>query len=446
VQGDPFFWDTVQLASKHAHFFYENGMRWLPLPIEIDSGHPPLLGYYLGGLWTIFGKSLVVSHWAMAPFLALLVYLPFQIAKAVGQEKWAWLLMVLLWADPVLLGQSALVSPDILVAAGFLSVVWGWKAARRSWVVVGALLLCSSSMRGMMTCAALGLWVTLELYFRQADRKELLRSWIPFLPGAILGISFLIWHYETTGWIGHFEGSTWAAAFERVDGRGFLRNILIVGWRWVDFGRIAEWGLVAFLFFRAKRLGKAEWWLLVGCLVLFLSPSAFIYANLSAHRYFLPLFMAFHLAVWSTILEQNWLEKTKRWLGYGIGFVLITGNLWIYPKGISMDWDATLAQRSYHPLREEALRYLDSLEIDYSKVGSAFPNLNSGEMLLLNGDQRRFSSLNLDENEWVLASNVFNDIDLPEYTHLEAHWDLVRQWEKRGVWIQLYRRRTQAGR
>jgi hypothetical protein len=54
--------------------------------------------------------------------------------------------------------------------------------------------------------------------------------------------------------------------------------------------------------------------------------------------------------------------------------------------------------------------------------------------------------LNLDENEWVLASNVFNDIDLPEYTHLEAHWDLVRQWEKRGVWIQLYRRRTQAGR
>ena len=67
VQHDPFFWDTVQLASKHAHHFYENGLRWTPLPPEIDSGHPPVFGYYLALAWTCFGKTLPASHCAMPP-------------------------------------------------------------------------------------------------------------------------------------------------------------------------------------------------------------------------------------------------------------------------------------------------------------------------------------------------------------------------------------------
>ena len=33
----PFFWDTLQLASRHAHFFYENGFSSLFLPNDMDS-------------------------------------------------------------------------------------------------------------------------------------------------------------------------------------------------------------------------------------------------------------------------------------------------------------------------------------------------------------------------------------------------------------------------
>jgi hypothetical protein len=89
---------------------------------------------------------------------------------------------------------------------------------------------------------------------------------------------------------------------------------------------------------------------------------------------------------------------------------------------------------------------LDSLQVPFEEVGSAFPNLNTGEMLLLNGDQRSFSPLDLNENEWVFASNIFNDIDLPEYVILENQWDLLRHWERNGVWVQLYRRKPQAGK
>jgi len=42
----PFFWDTVQLASKHASWFYQNRFRDLLLPVDFDSGHFPVLGLY----------------------------------------------------------------------------------------------------------------------------------------------------------------------------------------------------------------------------------------------------------------------------------------------------------------------------------------------------------------------------------------------------------------
>jgi len=394
----------------------------------------------------LLGKSLAVSHWAMAPFLWLLIYLPLQLAKGIGKGPWAWLLLLLIWSDPVLLGQAVLVSPDILVAAGFLSVVYGRKTGKQAWVLGGALLLCSASMRGMMTCAALGLWIALELFLEKAAWKTVWRSGLVFLPAGLAGIVFLVWHYTATGWMGHFEGSTWSAAFQRVDTRGFLKNIAVVGWRWTDFGRLAEWGLVLYWMLRSSRWGGKSWWLLVACLVLFLSPSALLYANLSAHRYFLPLFIAFHIGVWNALVEQDWTKSTKRWAGLGVSLILVLGNCWIYPKGISMDWDSTLAHRAYHPLREEALHYLDSLQVPFEEVGSAFPNLNTGEMLLLNGDQRSFSPLDLNENEWVFASNIFNDIDLPEYVILENQWDLLRHWERNGVWVQLYRRKPQAGK
>ena len=69
VSGNFFFWDTVQLSSKQAHFYYTNGYKDLLLPNSIDSGHPPIMGMALAFLWKIFSKSLIVSHLFIFPFL-----------------------------------------------------------------------------------------------------------------------------------------------------------------------------------------------------------------------------------------------------------------------------------------------------------------------------------------------------------------------------------------
>ncbi|MBK8112814.1 MAG: hypothetical protein IPK46_22180 [Saprospiraceae bacterium] len=56
-----FFWDTVQLASKQAHHFYEGSMFDFLLPDDIDSGHLPFMGWMLAWAWKILGKTLWIS-------------------------------------------------------------------------------------------------------------------------------------------------------------------------------------------------------------------------------------------------------------------------------------------------------------------------------------------------------------------------------------------------
>lgn len=445
VRQDPFFWDTVQLASKHAHFFFQNKLHWGLLPENIDSGHPPLLGWYLAAVWTIFGKTLAASHWAMAPFVVANACLLYRLGLRFGAHpNHAIWLPLLAFADPVLLGQSALASPDIVLVTGFLLAIEGSLGYRRWMLGLGVLLLCSISMRGMMVGMAL-------LVFETLNWIGLKRKQVPpyfavfFLPGFLFAAWFYAWHWKAAGWIGFHANSPWAPAFEKVGPDGWLKNCLILGWRWLDFGRVFEWvavmGIATFSWKSAR-----TWWRhskalpLVLVLLVFLSPSALLYHNLSAHRYFLPAFLAFHFLTVEFLTGSGLSEKIKTAVLILLLAGLATGNCWIYPRGISMDWDSTLAHRPYHILRAEMVDYLDAQKIDFAGVGSAFPNLNTGEDLLLNGDTRRFSEKDFSTNRYVLASNVFNDFSEADYALLQRDWILEKRLERSGVWLELYHR------
>lgn len=441
-QNDPFFWDTVQLGSKHAHFFYDNGLRWAPLPADIDSGHPPVFGWLLAACWTVFGKTLPVGHWMMLPFLIGNIFLLWRLGRQLGGDQWAFWLLPLVLLDPVVLGQSALVSPDIALLFWFLLSVEALSADRRWPLVLGILGLCSISMRGMMTAGALFASMSLQVMLVRVSVWDKAKALSLFLPGFVFAAWFLIWHLLATGWLGFHAGSPWAGAFSRVDAAGFLKNCAIVGWRWTDFGRGFEWLVVFFFLFspRLKPWVNKQWWLYLVLLLLFLTPSALLYRNLSAHRYFLPAFVVFHLIVFQGIVQCGWSNFWKKTVLLGLIIGMATGNLWIYPRGISMDWDSTLAHQPYHRLRADMIRFLETQNIDFSTVGSAFPNLNSGENLLLDGDQRQFAAKDFEHNDYVLASNVFNDFSEADYAVLEKNWRLVKRVEHAGVWMELYRR------
>ncbi len=443
VQEDPFFWDTVQLASKHAHHFYENGLRWLPLPTELDSGHPPLLGYYLACMWQLWGKSLAVSHWSMFPFVAGVALLLWQIGFRLSGSAWKGMgLVALAAADPVVAAQSGLVGPDIALLFFFLLAVEGlWQ--RRWWLVAtGVLGLCALSLRGMMTAAGLMLWPLYLLWTSGRWRwRHVMGAWVAFLPGWTFAAGFLWWHQRAVGWTGFHPASPWAAAFEPVDAAGFLRNAGVWAWRWLDFGRLWEWMGLSVLWWRPeiRRQPAVKYWVaLWAYITLFLSPSALLYQNLSAHRYFLPAFTALHIVFWQSWMLSRHQELRKWGLLAGVLLGLSTGNLWVYPHGIAMGWDATLAHRSYHTLRQEAMRFIDRQGIPLSAIGTAFPNFNRGTHLLLDSDDRSWAVFDPAANAYALISNVFNDVSPEDRGLLRRRGRLLWRAERGGVWLELY--------
>lgn len=229
-----------------------------------------------------------------------------------------------------------------------------------------------------------------------------------------------------------------------------LRNILIVGWRWLDFGRVFVW-LALFGLIGKSVLSKQNplrddivfrnLLLLLLCLAVFLTPSSVLLKNVSAHRYVLPGFLALNLLTFRLLATASMSARSRVIITVFLVIALAFGNRWIYPRGIAMGWDATLAHLPYHDLRKEALEYLDRENIDFQTVGSAFPNLNTGENLLLNGDERRFAYKDYATNRFVFASNIFNDFSEADYVILNKDWVMMKRFEKAGVWIEIYRRK-----
>lgn len=103
-----------------------------------------------------------------------------------------------------------------------------------------------------------------------------------------------------------------------------------------------------------------------------------------------------------------------------------------------MGWDATLAHRPYHALRAEAVHFLEKKGIPLERVGTAFPNRNTGEHLLLNGDRRLWAAFDPQANEYALISNVFNDVSPEDRAYLRQHRRLWWRGEQSGVWLELY--------
>jgi hypothetical protein len=353
----------------------------------------------------------------------------------------------LLLADPVLATQASLISPDLVLLFFFLFALEGVWSNRQWMFVLGVFGLMLISMRGMMAGAALGIWVALRDWRQiRTNPGMLFRKALPFLPGLLAALVFLLWHYKQTGWIGYHEASPWAAGFRRSDIGGIARNTAVLIWRWLDAGRLVEWMALGYLIWLLVkgRVGAPshDVLLLALSVTLLLSPSALLYDNLSAHRYFLPAFTCFHLLVFNWISTKIRQSATRIVLYTGCCVILASGHAWIYPRGVSMDWDCTLAHRHYHTLRSDMRTYLDSQGIDIQTVGSAFPNLNTGEDLMLNGDTSAFAAFDLDSQQYILTSNVFNDIDREHYSKLEAGWVREKYLERGGIWMALFRKKT----
>ena len=445
VRHHVFFWDTIQLGSKHAHWYFENDFRYLLLPDEIDSGHPPAFGMYLAGVWKLFGKSLAASHLAMLPFLLGLIVLLFRIGDYFGGRENSWMLALLAVADPVLAGQAVLVSPDIALACFFLLVLYGILARQTGAQILGAMGLAVISTRGMMLMGILYLFGLL-LHWNK-NWLAPVRQVLPYIPGGLLALTFLAYHYQMKGWVGYHADMPWAPSFERVGLPGIFRNAVTLAWRLADYGRVFIWlplGWLAYRWWKSRTPYRNEkvqkaFWLLALCLPL-LSITFLLYRGLHGHRYLLPIFLSLSIFFYTLLVHTPLTLRIRRLL-FGAALAgLLTGNLWIYPDTVSQGWDSTLAHLPYSRLRHEMLGYLAEQNIPLESVGTAFPEIGPLKFKEANDDQRGMKEKGLSTDSYIFYSNVMNDFRDDEILSLRREWRIVEQWKKGGVRVVLYQR------
>lgn len=442
-----FFWDTVQLGAKHALFYYENDFSKILLPDGFDSGHIPAFGMYLALCWKIFGKSLAVSHFSMLPFLFGIVWQSYLLIKKYIKREYLFFALIIFLADPTLLGQASLVSPDIPLVFLFLMGLNAVLRNNNSLLVLSITGLFLVSMRGMMVAFAIFL---LDIFFnvqfsgiKHTIIQLLKKSWI-YIPGLLIFIVFSFYHFKMKGWIGYHDDSPWAESFIKVDFKGIIYNLGIFVWRLWDFGRIFLW-IVFFIItvrkFRKLKSDKIFHQFLIILLVvgISLSVSFIFYRYLSGHRYILPVYLVFSLLTVYLVFEKLESEKV-RYVVFFILFVsLLSGNLWIYPPKIAQGWDSSLAHLPYYNLRKDMMYYLKERGIEIEDVSCTFPNNMEQKYLHLNRSEKKHSELNLDKNQYVLYSNIYNDFSDEQIDRLKTDFILEKKMEKRGVFIQLYK-------
>ena len=352
----------------------------------------------------------------------------------------------LLLLDPVLLSQSTLITPDIPLVFFFLLGLNAIENKRTAWLTIAVAGLALISMRGMMTAAGLYLYAVITGWDR--GRAWWLRLWktaLPFIPGGLLALAFLGYHYHVKGWIGYHPDSPWAPGFERVGFRGLLKNIAVAGWRWLDFGRVFLWLGLGFLLWRGgwksfKDPAVRKAFTLVVCIAFVLSISFLTYSGLQAHRYLLPAFLSFTL-LFLAVLQHARIHRKVRTGTLLVALMgLATGNCWIYPDKVSQGWDSTLAHWPYYSLRHEMLARIQAEGIPLDRIGTAFPEIGPLKYRDLSGRTDGMVEKDLEHQKWILYSNVMNDFTDAEIDSLASSWIKTRELKNFGVKFILYQR------
>lgn len=441
------FWDNVLFVSKVGTSLYNNGIfNWAAIPMDIDSGHPPFIGSYMALGWTVFGRSLLVSHLLMLPFVfGVMLQILRTCSYFVGDIKSIFLLFLLVVIDPTLLAQLVQVNPELIQMFFFFLALNG-ILYNNSWQkTLGLAFLGLVSFRGMMLCAGIFLIdISLHLFVRKERFQQFftLKNLVIYTLGASPAIGYLVWRLLVRGWVFSNPLEMWGNYWAYTSGGDFVytiaRNSVVLAHKFLDFGRIVPFALVVFTLI-VKR--KNEIFKQNASLIIILVFSTFVVVIVSllaknpmGHRYFLPSYIAMAILCFNILKEY----KYQKSIYVVVVVALLTGNLWVYPDKIAQGWDASLAHLPYWDLRTKAIKYLDDNDISINETETFFPNYNSIDEIEHNGDLRKMKGFTGNSN-FVMYSNVYNVSD-EVIDDLKENYTIVQSFEKMNVRVDILKK------
>ncbi len=447
VSNNSFFWDKDIIISKIAFWFYENNFS-LQLPNSIDTGYTPALSFILALLWKIFGIKLQVGHYLMLPFSLGLIYQLYIFFKNFfGTEKYIFLTLILISIDTTLLSQVIVVSSDLVLAFFFFLSINSILNKKRYILYFSLLGLSLVHFRGVISCFVVFM---LDCYIYRRNYtgnyfKNLLSIIPQYLPSVFIYTGYLIYHYTTTGWIIKHDDSPWAWCFEVVDFKGFIKNILIIFWRLIDFGRLFFWiaGLYMIVVFIKKKIQSDNkihlLIILLSVTILVYLPSMLMFNLLAGHRYFMVIYILITTTVAYLLFEKAKNKSLIRIIYTIIIIGMVSGNFWIYPDKIAKGWDATIAHIPYYKLRKKMIHYIENKGISFNDVGSEVPNTAVVKYIDLSNDNRQFPLKNFNTHRYIFYSNIYNMFSDEEIDELKNNWLVEKEYRCLQVYVRLYK-------
>jgi hypothetical protein len=449
------FWDTIQFAGDHPNWYYSNHFRYFLLPEYCDSGHPPVFGMYLAFLWNIFGRNLFVTHAGMLPFIVLIVVQAIRTGTILfpKKERFAFLTTILLLSESVLLTQCTLVSPDIWVSGFFLLAINSILTKNKRLLTLSIAAMGIISTRAMMCSVALYLF-SLSFYSKEAGSS--IRLWLsfafkkvlPFLPGALLAITYFIYHYHVKGWVGYPKNSTWAAGFEIMTPAKILRNVLVLGWRIIDLGKVFTMIVFLFLSFKwirnkinfeedyQKQVVKSLFVLVIALFFITALPLT-IYQGLLTHRYLLPLTIS--ISILTTYLLFHSGIRYKMLVFTVMVLVQFSGHFWTYPRVVSQGWEGTLGHLFFFGMQKDFRKFMVEKGIPKDEVATSPTLMKSDYRLFLTNDTTTFKDFETDSTQYVWYCNVTNAMNR-QADYYFRNFEIVKQERRGNVEMVLFKR------
>ncbi len=446
----PFFWDSVSIFSRPATILYENGFSDFHFPESTVSDNLPL-SLLLALWWTVFGRTLFSTHVLFILFGLAFVWQLFGLCREVmGKSRGRDFVFLLLLCDTTLLTQLLVPMFDTVMVLCALVCLRGILSGNKAKVVAGAFFLAMLRSRGVMVCAALGLFALLHAVCRKGMNWRLAASLIGremllFLPALAVSVFlFAVQMRNQEVVFGMGKDSLWRIA----DMGRIMGNLVSFPLFLLDLGKVFLWVVLLFV---VLKYGWAKVWASLPCplvgayavllVVFFLMTVPF--KNPYGGRYFMLLYILMSLLLGKLMFDLMPLRRA-RLLCVGLMLLLGTAHLGWYSTLRVTQWDCFLAHLPYYSLRRQALDYLQDRQVAPHQVCSFFPADKTSDLIDLD---KAMDGVWADESfapeasgaDYVLYSNLSNVLERSR-AGIDSSCVLQKRFEKGLVYIEVWKR------
>ena len=248
------------------------------------------------------------------------------------------------------------------------------------------------------------------------------------IPFAVL-VGWLALHFYHTGWL---VISPNYSDIDKLNGFSqYVKSLLIMGWRLVDFGMITFY--IIFIYAHFNKVGDKKLqqvWLILATVICALM--AIFLENTIGHRYFLVLGLLMIILVMNAL--QYFAQRQKNILFVLLFLSLIFGNVLYYPgKTIG---DGNIVYISYFKIATEIKKDFSDTTVFYSYA----PIANPAQLIYLNDDglkTERINEQNLDSLPAIIQSNVNAEFSEKDKQYLAQNF-YGKSYERGAVYVNIF--------